>query len=180
MVEQCYKLNLIINFFILQKNVLLEDYFLSNQLITYLGNKRALLPFINSGIEIVKQKLNKNKLKCLDGFAGSGVVSRLLKQHSNQLFTNDLEKYSYIVNKCYLSNKSEVDCDYLHNTIDLLNNLPLEEGFITKNYAPKDDNKIKEGERVFYTHKNAMKIDTMRTFTHTHTHTISIPCTTNS
>jgi len=57
------------------------------------------LPFINSGIELVKQKLNKNYLKCLDGFAGSGVVLKLLKYHSTELFTNDLEKYSYIVNK---------------------------------------------------------------------------------
>lgn len=94
---------------------------------------------------------------------------KLLKYHSNQLFTNDLEKYSYIVNKCYLSNKSEVDFDYLHNTIDLLNNLQLEEGFITKNYSPKDDNNIKEGERVFYTHKNAIKLIQCELYTHTQT-----------
>lgn len=36
-------------------------------------------------------------------------------------------------------------------------------GFVTENYAPKDDNNIKQGERVFYTHKNAMIIDTIRT-----------------
>ena len=35
-------------------------------------------------------------------------------------------------------------------------------GVITKNYAPKDDNNIQEGERVFYTHENAMIIDTIR------------------
>jgi adenine-specific DNA-methyltransferase len=36
------------------------------------------------------------------------------------------------------------------------------EGIITKNYAPLDDNDIKEGERVFYTHNNAVIIDTVR------------------
>ena len=34
---------------------------------------------------------------------------------------------------------------------------------MTENYAPKDDDNIKEGERVFYTHENAMIIDTIRT-----------------
>lgn len=36
-------------------------------------------------------------------------------------------------------------------------------GVITENYAPKDDNNIQEDERVFYTHENAMIIDTIRT-----------------
>lgn len=35
-------------------------------------------------------------------------------------------------------------------------------GIITENYSPKDDNNIQEGERVFYTHENAMIIDTIR------------------
>ena len=33
----------------------------------------------------------------MDGFIGSGVVSRMLSYHSNKLITNDLEKYSYIM-----------------------------------------------------------------------------------
>lgn len=80
----------------------LTNSFFQEQLITYLGNKRSLLEFINRGIQFVKNKLNKNKIVSMDGFAGSGVVSRLLKMHSGELWTNDLESYSYIVNKCYL------------------------------------------------------------------------------
>ncbi len=38
----------------------------------------------------------------------------------------------------------------------------LDEGIITKLYAPKDDNNIQRDERVFYTRRNAMYIDTTR------------------
>ena len=44
-----------------------QDY-LTKQIITYIGNKRKLLTFINKHIIDIKQKLNKNKLNILDGF----------------------------------------------------------------------------------------------------------------
>ena len=44
-----------------------KDY-LTKQLITYLGNKRNLIDFINSVVQLVKNELNKDKLKILDGF----------------------------------------------------------------------------------------------------------------
>ena len=134
--------------------------YLTEQIITYIGNKRALLPFLEIGINKIEKKLNKSKLKCLDGFAGSGIVSRLLKYHSSILYSNDLEKYSYIINKCYLSNNPFVDDNIIYN----INSLPLKEGFITKNYAPKNDDNIQEKERVFYTNRNAMFLDTAKDF----------------
>lgn len=139
----------------------------TKNLITYLGNKRALLPFLNSGIQNVKKRLGKNKIIALDGFAGSGVVSRLLKHHSHILYVNDIERYSYILNKCYLANKGDVDLEEIKQQIDRMNSLQVSElleGFITKNYAPQDDDNIKENERVFYTHENAMRIDTIKKY----------------
>ncbi|GAB7141158.1 DNA adenine methylase [Deferribacterales bacterium RsTz2092] len=139
--------------------------FLTSHLITYIGNKRTLLPFINAGIERVKSKLNKSSLIALDGFAGSGAVSRLLKEHSSILYSNDIEAYSYIVNKCYLSNSSEVDMAHLTAQIDELNALAhqnLIKGFIYNNYAPKDDVNIQAGERAFYTGHNAKMLDTLK------------------
>ncbi|MCK9334902.1 MAG: DNA adenine methylase, partial [Candidatus Cloacimonetes bacterium] len=72
--------------------------YLSEQLITYLGNKRKLLNFIGAGVGVVKQKLGKDKLSCLDLFSGSGIVARYLKQHSSLLIVNDLEAYSKVIN----------------------------------------------------------------------------------
>lgn len=138
--------------------------FLTTQLITYIGNKRALLPFLNYGFEKIKAKLSKQRLSVFDGFAGSGVVSRLLKEHCNILYANDLEHYSYICNKCFLSNRSEISPQQINSTIDYLNTqkTSLIDGFITKNYAPKNDYFIQPYERAFYTHKNAMILDTFK------------------
>jgi len=143
----------------------LNDDFFNAQLITYIGNKRGLLGFLNQGITFVKNKLNADKIVAMDGFAGSGVVSRLLKLHCSELWTNDLERYAYLVNKCYLTNPRDIDMEYIERTMGELNSIEkLRTGFITKNYAPNDDNDIKPNERVFYTRRNAMFLDTIKDY----------------
>ena len=83
--------------------------YLRRQLITYLGNKRALLGPIDQAVASVKRRLNKTKLRTFDAFSGSGVVSRYLKAHSSHLTTNDLEDYATVISRCYLRNRSTVD-----------------------------------------------------------------------
>ena len=141
-----------------------QDY-LQNQLITYIGNKRSLLPFIGKGVGRVKKRLGKERLKCLDLFSGTGVVARYLKQHSSVLIANDLELYSYITNKCYLSNASEVNQKELSDTLKALRNSIAKNwtsGFISELYAPRSDEDIRPGERAFYTKRNAEYLDTAR------------------
>jgi adenine-specific DNA-methyltransferase len=142
-----------------------SEYFVSH-LVTYIGNKRKLLPFINTGIQKVKSDLNQNKITALDGFSGSGAVARLLKYHTSKLISNDFEQYTLTINRAYLTNKSEVDYKRLHEAIAYLNankrKPTASEYFITHNYAPNDDNNILQGERVFYTHDNANIIDNIR------------------
>ena len=142
-----------------------EDY-LTKQILTYIGNKRSLLKFITKGVCLVRQKLDKNKLNIFDVFSGSGIVARYFKRYADNLFVNDLEKYSQTTNECYLANTADIDVTALQNVhrylLDTISANPLAEGFITELYAPKDDDNIQEGERVFYTHRNAMYIDTMR------------------
>lgn len=137
--------------------------FLRSQLITYIGNKRSLLPFIQKGIVFAKQKLKKDKVAFLDLFAGSGAVARLAKQHASRLIVNDLELYSFVCNSCYLTNRSSIDGRELTSHIVKMQKKVqsnLSPGFITKLYAPKDENNIQKGERVFYTRRNAMFLDT--------------------
>jgi adenine-specific DNA-methyltransferase len=139
--------------------------FLSRQLITYIGNKRALLTFIGGGIRKVQKRLHKTKLYMFDVFSGSGIVARYFKQFSDLLITNDLERYSALINECYLTNANEHNMillhKYYHDILDEANNRPIK-GLISELYAPKDDRNIKTGERVFYTSRNAMYIDTVR------------------
>jgi len=142
-----------------------ED-FLTKQIITYIGNKRALLDFISKEIQIVQKNLNKDKLDIFDVFAGSGIVARLCKQFSRFLIVNDLEKYSALTSRCYLSNKDEINLPLLREMYNSLlaetASKPLKEGIVAKAYSPKNDNDIQKGERVFYTRRNAMYIDTVR------------------
>lgn len=140
--------------------------FLKDQLITYLGNKRSLIKFIDNVVQIVKQDLGKDKLLIVDGFSGSGAVARYFKEHSFLLITNDLEKYSKIINQSFLKNKNEIDLKEIEKYVKLLNDkkfrTDLGEGIIEKLYAPKDTKNIQEGERCFYTNENAKIIDNIR------------------
>ena len=142
-----------------------NEMFLTSQIITYIGNKRSLLGFIGDAVALVKKNLKKEKLDVVDIFSGSGIVSRYMKQHSSKIIANDLEDYSYVLNKCYLSNKNEIDMDELISWYNYLKeNLDgeLNDGIISEMYAPKDINNIKFGERCFYTTRNAKYIDTAR------------------
>ena len=139
--------------------------FLTTQIITYLGNKRSLIGNIESEIEEISKKLGKEKLVCADLFSGSGIVARMFKSHSSKLIVNDLENYSAVINSCYLINKKDFPaqkCAKLRTEILRLAEKEKISGIITENYAPKDDSNIQKGERVFYTHENALLIDTYR------------------
>ncbi len=139
--------------------------FLTQQIITYIGNKRSLLPDIENQVYAIKETIGKKNLVCADLFSGSGIVARMLKQHSSKLICNDLENYSLIINSCYLTNKSEFDFEKYHFLKNKILNSAAQKkipGIITKNYSPTDENHIQKGERVFYTSENALLIDTYR------------------
>ncbi len=137
--------------------------YLSEQLITYLGNKRSLLGFIGSAVEQVCARLGRKRLSCYDAFSGSGIVSRYLKRYAHTLYVNDLEAYAEMLGRCYLANRAEVEAaglPALHAHV--LSRLQEERapGLVAELYAPQDDNAIRPGERAFYTRHNAIFLDT--------------------
>jgi adenine-specific DNA-methyltransferase len=140
--------------------------YLRQQLITYIGNKRALLDFIGAGLGTIQKRLGKKKLAIFDVFSGSGIAARYFKRFADLLLVNDLEKYSAVINRCYLSNRDETDLDQLreyHRGItERLSLGPLERGIIAEYYAPPEGRSILRNDRVFYTPRNAMYIDTAR------------------
>ena len=141
----------------------MKDECLRKQIITYMGNKRKLLDVIEYEVNNIKNSIN-NPINIFDGFSGSGIVSRLLKKHATSLYVNDIEPYSYTINKCYLSNKSDINFDELNSTIDYLNTRRFRKdnlGSISLNYTPNDDNNIKNGERAFFTRENGIIVDNM-------------------
>jgi adenine-specific DNA-methyltransferase len=140
--------------------------YLSRQLLTYIGNKRALLGHIGRAVEQVKRRLGKTRLYTFDAFSGSGVVSRFLKAHSSLLISNDWEAYAAVTGRCYLRNKSTVDLSALAETVAGFNERVTKErlpaGIIEELYAPRDEQRITRDDRVFYTKANARRLDTFR------------------
>ena len=141
--------------------------YLSQQLITYIGSKRKLLGPMSTYVERVKQRLGKRKLRIFDAFSGSGVVSRLFKQHASRAVSNDCEGYAAVIGRCYLRNRSEVDGITLAQIVGDMNRRIVTErtpqGFIEELYAPKDESHITQEDRVFYTRENARRLDAYRT-----------------
>jgi len=140
--------------------------YLSKQLITYIGNKRALLGQIGAALERVKSRLGKARLRILDAFSGSGVVSRLFKAHSAFLVSNDSEDYAAVIARCFLRNRSTVDmhtlCEIVRDLNDRVDTESLQPGFIEDLYAPRDEANITVDDRVFYTRDNARRLDNYR------------------
>ncbi|MBM4033045.1 MAG: DNA modification methylase [Planctomycetes bacterium] len=140
--------------------------FLSRQLITCIGNKRSLLGTINDAVTLVKRRLGKDRLRVLDAFSGSGVVSRYFKAHATYLVSNDIEDFATVTARCYLRNRGEVDLPALCEVVEDLNRRVDDDefppGFIEELYAPRDDNHITKQDRVFYTRRNARRLDNYR------------------
>ena len=140
--------------------------FLSEQLITYLGNKRQLLGQVEAAVLEVKERLGKDTLVCFDAFSGSGVVSRLFKRHASHVISNDLEAYAARIGRCYLSNACDVDLDRISQIVADFNarvdSEDMEVGFLEELYAPRDEDAITADDRVFYTRKNARRLDRYR------------------
>ena len=163
--------------------------YLSEQLVTCIGNKRALLDFIGEGLDRARRKLGKEKLSIFDAFSGSGVVARFFKGFARRLLVNDLELYAEIANRCYLANRRDLDLERLSllhasllsslASVDTMVDADIDgdgdgggmasraaaqgyRGFVEELYAPARDEAIEPGERVFYTNRNARYIDEAR------------------
>lgn len=144
-----------------------EEY-IHQPMLTYLGNKRKLLDFIEEQVVTVKKNLNKDKLRIIDGFSGSSVVARMLSTHASELHTNDIEMYSDVCASCYVKQPTEAQRETIAGHIETMNELaekgPYFEGIMTKYYAPEITENPKPGEVCFFTHENALRIDTLRDY----------------
>ena len=121
----------------------------------YIGSKYKLLPFIEQTIFNVVGSNLSDKVFC-DIFAGTGIVGRCFKTSVRKIISNDIEYYSYILNRNYIGNHIEITNK--EEYIEALNNTPLiEDGFIYNNYCWGGSK-----ERLYFTDYNGMRIDSMR------------------
>jgi len=119
----------------------------------YIGSKLKLSNFILQSVKQVVGSDLSQQIFC-DLFAGTGIVSRVFKPEVNQIIANDLEYYSYVLNKNYIENNTAFEYS---NLLENLNNLKPKKGFIFKNYClAGGDN------RQYFSDENGMKIDAIR------------------
>lgn len=123
----------------------------------YIGSKLKLCQnFIPSTIKSVCGDDLSQKIFC-DIFAGTGIVGRTFKTSVKKVISNDVEYYSYILNKNYIENHLEINNK--KELIEELNQQPqLKNGFIYKNYCLGGS-----GERQYFSDENGQKIDSIRT-----------------
>lgn len=126
--------------------------------LNYIGSKKSLLEFIDYVLEKINPEFeNKDKIKFLDGFSGSGIVGKYFNQtYGYNVFSNDMEYYSYVLSYGLLKVKYT---EKLKNLIDELNLLikPIDEknfNLITEHYSEKGKEK-----RKFWTINNSQKAD---------------------
>jgi len=121
----------------------------------YIGSKSKLSSWIEEEVKKVVGDDLSQKVFC-DMFAGTGIIGRSFKKEVKQIISNDLEHYSYVLNKNYIENHKAID--EKERYIEKLNSLPLiESGFIYQNYC-----KGSGSERQYFSDENGKKIDSMR------------------
>lgn len=130
----------------------------------YIGSKHSIIDFIwESIIDVVG---DDRKYSFCDIFAGTGVVGRYFKSYGYDIIANDNQYYSYVINKHFIENNSNITFKKLKsigidNVFIYLNKIDNFKGFIYYNYT-SEGTKDSEICRMYFTKKNAIKIDSIR------------------
>lgn len=119
----------------------------------YIGSKHRLSTFLkNTIINTVGSDLS-NLVFC-DLFAGTGMVGRTFKPLVKQVIANDVERYSYVLNRNYIGNINSI---FNESHFIELNTISGDEGFIFQNYSENG-----EAGRLYFSEENGKKIDAIR------------------
>ena len=119
----------------------------------YIGSKHKLSSFISTTVTDVCGEDLSQKVFC-DLFAGTGIVGRVFKNKTKQVIANDLEYYSYVLNRSYIGNHVALDTNHLLEELNALKGTP---GFIAQEYGVGG-----KAQRSYFTQENAQKIDVVR------------------
>ena len=142
----------------------------------YIGSKFKLLSFLQDGIGSEANGLSGGVL--LDIFAGSGVVGHYFKGLGYKVIANDIQYYSYCLNRAkvglddtptfarLISKLGLPEATLFDEPVDtvlsFLNQMEGTEGFTYRNYCP-GETADSENERQYFTDENGKKCDAIRT-----------------
>lgn len=119
----------------------------------YIGSKYSLLDFLETTIANVTGYSSGDDYVFADLFAGTGIVGQTYREKGCTVLSNDIQYYSYILNKHLIENNSDVDM----SLVDKLNSLEPVEGFIYNNYCEGSGSG-----RNYFSNENGKKCDAIR------------------
>ena len=118
----------------------------------YIGSKYSLSDFLEKSIDSVVGKQANNRTFA-DIFAGTGYVGTLYKKKKYRVISNDIQYYSFVLNKHFIGNTPPLDV----KKYEYLNELDGVEGFIYKNYCAGSGSG-----RNYFSDTNGKKCDAIR------------------
>ncbi|MBN2086985.1 DNA adenine methylase [Candidatus Peregrinibacteria bacterium] len=140
----------------------------------YIGSKKSLLKFLEESIYKI---VGKKDFDFLDLFAGTGIVGQHFKERGHKIIANDLQYYSYVLNKNYIENHKRLEFKGIEKEINKIKNININnraefvceyldnidyiEGFIYKNYC-LGGTKNSKYERQYFSDDNGRKTDAIR------------------
>ena len=119
----------------------------------YIGSKYSLLDFLQDTIAEVTGYGDRSSFTFADLFAGTGVVGSAYRKKGCKVISNDIQYYSFVLNKHYIEGVPPISDDLLSE----LNNLNGEEGFVYNNYCEGSGSG-----RNYFTDENGKKCDAIR------------------
>jgi len=140
----------------------------------YIGSKFSLLEFLEESINKV---IDGNCKVFCDLFAGTGIVGSYFKKKGYKVIANDIQYYSYVLNRHYIGNHKELKFASLATEIPQLANIKIQErkdfvceylsklkgieGFIYNNYC-LGGTKNNSEPRQYFSDENGMRCDAIR------------------
>ena len=123
----------------------------------YIGSKHSLSDFLLTSISTFTDNADDDYtgLKVCDGFAGTGAVSKLFKEHGATIIANDIQTYSYVTLKHIVENSADTKLD--ESRFAMLDALPGVDGFIYKHYCAGSGSG-----RLYYKDENGRRCDAIR------------------
>lgn len=119
----------------------------------YIGSKSKLSDFIKQSVHSVAGE-NLSDITFCDLFAGTGIVGKIFKTEVKKVISNDIEYYSFVLNRNYIGNHTPFEYEYL---INYLNNLNGVKGFVFEEYSENG-----KSQRKYFSEYNGKKIDAIR------------------
>ena len=119
----------------------------------YIGSKYSLLDFIHRTISDFTGYKSGDDYIFADLFAGTGVVGASYRKEGCKVISNDIQYYSYVINKYLIEGSENID-ESLISSLDLLDDV---DGFIFENYCAGSGSG-----RNYFTDSNGKKCDAIR------------------